>query len=140
MSPLGIDMGITGVSARAHAPIKLGLKLEFRRRVLEETASHKIIADDLGTTCIIRKDGRSTIPKYLQFPVRDRKSWNFSRRILKPHRPGRLPADWEALKRRWENRDYPLWTYCRPGAHSTDSRQCVSSTLHIRSSSSSGSG
>lgn len=99
-----------GFSRRDHAPVGIGLMPGFVQRVLEETDRHRIIVDGAGVKCIVNKDGSSSIPKYLEFPIRDRATWEAFRRRLDPETPGRRPAPerWEALKAAWRQRDYPL--------------------------------
>jgi uroporphyrinogen decarboxylase len=97
-----------GFSPRAQAPVAVGLKPAFRARTLEETEHHRIVVDGNGVKCLVHKDGTSSIPKYLEFPVRDRASWNRFRRRLDPETPGRYPRPWKSLVRQWEKRDYPL--------------------------------
>ena len=97
-----------GFSPRAQAPVNLGLKPAFRPRILEENEAHRIIVDGNGVKCLVHKDGTSSIPRYLEFPIRDRSSWEKFRRRLDPGIRGRYPRLWESLRRRWEHRDYPL--------------------------------
>ena len=97
-----------GFSPRAQAPVNLGLKPAFRPRILEENEAHRIILDGNGVKCLVHKDGTSSIPRYLEFPIRDRSSWEKFRRRLDPGIPGRYPRIWESLRHKWESRDYPL--------------------------------
>lgn len=46
--------------------------------------------------------------QWLEFPVRDRKSWKEFKKRLNPHSPGQYPDNWDELKKVWQNRDYPL--------------------------------
>ena len=56
----------------------------------------------------MNKDGSSSIPHVLDYPLKDRESWNRIRERLDPDNPDRLPANWEELKSGYHNRDYPL--------------------------------
>lgn len=97
-----------GFEPRPMVPLQSGLYPGFEARVLEETETHRIHVDTTGVKSIVHKDGTSSIPKYLAFPLRDRNTWerDFLPR-LDPARPGRLP-DWEALRRQYGRRDVPL--------------------------------
>jgi uroporphyrinogen decarboxylase len=99
-----------GFARRDHAPVGIGLMPGFEERVLEVTDRHRVIQDASGVTCVVNRDGSSSIPKYLEFPIRDRRSWESFRRRLDPGTAGRYPAPerWEALKAGWRDRDYPL--------------------------------
>lgn len=97
-----------GFSRREHVPINLGILPGFESKVLEETDEHQVIVDGAGVTCIVKRDGTSTIPKYVRFPVQSRDDWKRFRERLNPDDPARYPADWEEQKKRWKGRDYPL--------------------------------
>jgi uroporphyrinogen-III decarboxylase len=102
-----------GFSPRATVPVHTGLLPGFQARVVEETDRHRIIIDGNGVKCLIHKDGTSSIPRYLEFPLKTREDWEkeFKPR-LDPHTPGRYPQDWEERKKAWKNRDYPLGVFC----------------------------
>ena len=99
-----------GFNRRDHVPLNLGLIPGFEHQILEETDEHQIIIDSGGIKCIIRKDGLSSIPKYLKFPIETRDDWEKFRERLDPHDPRRYPDSdtWEDLKKQWAVRDYPL--------------------------------
>lgn len=97
-----------GFNRRACVPLNLGLMPPFEYRVIEETDEHRIVSDHEGILCLIKKDGTSSIPKYLKFPIETRDDWERFKERLDPHDPRRYPSDWDALKRQWASRDYPL--------------------------------
>ncbi|MGQ9629866.1 MAG: uroporphyrinogen decarboxylase family protein [bacterium] len=97
-----------GFARREVAPVSLGLIPSFRYRILDEDERHKIIQDRAGIKCVIKKDGTSSIPHYLEFPIKDRDSWERFKERLDPDDPRRYPANWEEFKREWGKRDYPL--------------------------------
>ena len=88
-------------------PVNLLFEPMFEYRVLEEDEEHRIVVDEMGITKQIRKD-ESSIPRFLQWPVRNWSDWEklkeerFSEDIKK-----RLPPDME-LSERYRDRDYPL--------------------------------
>ncbi|NUQ00008.1 MAG: hypothetical protein HUU35_09145 [Armatimonadetes bacterium] len=95
----------------AHVPIGVGISPGFRAEVVEETARYQIIRDSSGVLLKQFTDGSSSIPHYLEFPLKTRRDWEaeFLPR-LQLDRP--YPADWEARRARWANRDYPLGISC----------------------------
>ena len=97
-----------GFGRRESAGVNLSLLPSFKPRVLGYEGDEKIIVDKTGARCIVRRDGKSTIPEYLEYPVKDRASWERFKERLDPKRVGRYPADWEARKTEWANREYPL--------------------------------
>ena len=80
----------------------------FEHKVLEENDRHKIIIDDIGVKCMVNKDGSSTIPKLLEFPLRNSKDWKLLKKRLDPNDPRRFPTNWKELLNGYSSRDYPL--------------------------------
>ncbi|MCX7038803.1 MAG: hypothetical protein NT005_06690 [Spirochaetes bacterium] len=80
----------------------------FEEKVLAEDERHRTIIDKEGCTCIVNKDGSSSIPHVLDYPLKDRESWLRIRERLDPRDPHRYPPGWEDLKASYHNRDYPL--------------------------------
>lgn len=92
----------------AGIPIKMGLLPSFEEEIIEETEKYIIKKDATGTTLQIFKDGSSTIPHYIKFPVETREDWDEFKERLKPDIEKRYPQNWEEFKKEWENRNYPL--------------------------------
>lgn len=101
-----------GFARRGHVPVHLGLIPHFEYKVLEETDRHRIIIDHAGVKCIVNKDGSSSIPKYIKFPIETRADWEEFKERLNPDDPRRIVADWDKRKEGWKNRDYPLGVSC----------------------------
>ena len=97
-----------GFEPRAGVPVHLGLIPGFQSRVVEEDEHHRVIIDGEGVTCVVNKDGSSSIPKYLRFPIETREDWEEFKRRLDPETPGRRPTDMEDLKRRLDASEYPV--------------------------------
>ncbi len=97
-----------GFARRDTAGVKVGLYPAFRRRILGWEGDEKLILDGTGAKCLVRRDGNSTIPQFLEYPIKDRASWERFRERLDPRTHGRYPDDWEARKAEWATRDYPL--------------------------------
>lgn len=97
-----------GFARRENAGINVSLYPTFRPRILGWEGDEKLILDRSGARCLVRKDGKSTIPQFLEYPIKDRPSWERFKERLDPHTRGRYPSDWEARKAEWKNRDYPL--------------------------------
>jgi uroporphyrinogen-III decarboxylase len=103
-----------GFAPRATVPLNLGLIPPFESRVVEETDKYRILIDGSGVKSIVHKDGRSTIPKYLEFPIKTREDWARFKERLNPEDPRRQPSEqeWQRLKEQYRNRDYPLGVFC----------------------------
>lgn len=87
----------------------------FEKKVIEKGQDWQIIINESGVKAkeFIPKDkAEETHPRsmsqWLEFPVRDRKSWEELKKRLNPHSRGRYPENWDELKKLWQNRDYPL--------------------------------
>ncbi len=101
-----------GISHWGKAPINLGLLPPFEEKILEEDERHRIIINQEGIKCEIKKDGTASIPHYLEFPLKERKDWEEFKKRLNPEDFSRYPSDWDILKEDWEIRDYPLGIPC----------------------------
>jgi hypothetical protein len=93
---------------RPMVPVNAGLAPGFEARVVEETETYRIQIDGTGVKSMVHTDGTSSIPHYLEFPLRDRQTWerDFLPR-LDPTTAGRLP-DWEAVAAQHRGRNVPL--------------------------------
>jgi len=99
-----------GFSTRSEVPVILGLYPEFERKVIEETEKYQIIMDTDGVKKKVFKDGTSTIPHFLEFPLKGRREWE---EIFKPRLDAKLKIrypenrkDWEEIKARYND---PNW-------------------------------
>jgi hypothetical protein len=101
-----------GFAPRAMVPIHLDIHPWFEAKVLEETDRYRIIVDHRGVKSMVYKDGKSTIPRYLEFPIKTRADWEEFKKRLDPTDPVRYPANWEEWKQKVANRDYPLGIFC----------------------------
>jgi len=89
----GIADRFFGFAPRTGAPIHMGLIPGFEWQVLEEDERHRIVQDGDGVVHMVNKDGSSSIPKYLKFPMETRGDWDEFKQRLDPTTPGRYPED-----------------------------------------------
>ncbi len=94
----GFDTGIQVVD------IDLGYLPKFPYEEIEIREHTKIFRDERGILQEGMIDG-STIPKYLEYPVKDRESWLELKKRLDPDDPRRVPQD---LAERYQNTDAVL--------------------------------
>jgi len=79
-------------------PVDLGPLPKFNQRVINQTDKY---ADYImGTGAIARRFKRAeyiwySMPMFLDFPVKDRKTWQEYKKRLDPHAPCRYPKDWD---------------------------------------------
>jgi hypothetical protein len=103
-------------------PYYVGIVPWFTRTVLREDETTQTVRDEDGILYRISKTTPGVLPQYLEFPVRDRKSWKEYQKLLDPHTPDRWPAGWDRIDltdtmydhdpklngRPWNERDFPL--------------------------------
>lgn len=96
-----------GIESWVVAPINSYIKPICAEEVLEETAERVITRDVLGIVSEINKKGDKSIPHYLEYPIRDRETWQPYKESLLDL-SGRYPKDWAKLVKSYRRRDYPL--------------------------------
>lgn len=103
-----------GFETNMGIPIHGGIIPGFEIKVLEEDERHRTIIDYDGVIKQVNKDGSSTIPHYIKYPIETREDWNEFRKRLDPTDTRRfLPEDqWEAFKKSAENSDRPVVVGC----------------------------
>lgn len=79
---------ITWVEAHPHVmPL-------YEHTILEETESYRIYRNAVGVVAKEQKGAHRTIPHYIDFPIKDRASWEPFKEALAPDHPGR----WEKFE------------------------------------------
>jgi len=78
----------------------------FEEEVLSEDENSRVVRNGCGIVCRNLKDN-SSMPQFLDFPVKTRDDWEQMKWRLDPDTPQRYP-DWEELKKQYEGRDYVL--------------------------------
>ena len=98
-----------GFAPRHFVPVNTNLIPGFEAgKVLEETDEHIISIDGEGIKQITFKDGHSSIPKYLEFPIRDWDSWQRFKDRMDPDTPGRYPDNWDEIVCNLNASDLPV--------------------------------
>jgi hypothetical protein len=90
---IGFDEGFSDL------PINLGYSPDFEPFIVEERANTRIVVDRFGIMQEIRKEG-SSIPRYIDYPVKDRHDWErLKEERLNPSSPDRFPNNWSDAAR-----------------------------------------
>ncbi len=90
-------------------PVSLSIIPTFDTKIIEEDKEHQIILDGDGAKKKVRKENRElSMDQWLEYPVKDRKTWNEYKKRLNPDSPLRLPCWWEQEKEKYKNLSYPL--------------------------------
>jgi hypothetical protein len=94
----------------------------FKREVIADESEAEIVRDEDGAVCRVSKLNRSMMPQYLEYPVKNRETWNAYKKLLDPFSPGRWLYGWDRIDltktlhahdpllhgRPWNDRDFPL--------------------------------
>lgn len=97
-----------GFDPKAGVAVDLGLRPGFEHIVLEETDRYQIVRNTGGEKCVLFKDGSSSIPHYIEFPIKNRADWEDFRRRLDPTDPARYAHDWEGMRKNLEGHHLPV--------------------------------
>ena len=98
-SPFNFDTGFETL------PVNLGFCPAFERKVLNDDGEKRTVRDELGLT-FIEKKSRSTIPLYIDYPVKCKDDWErLKARRLNPNSPERFPEDWHSVINGMTERD-----------------------------------
>lgn len=99
--------GYAGGGMAEQVGVQFALRPDFSGGPLTEDAETVTTRNAWGTVQKRSKLGQS-IPQYLSFGVRTRADFQKYKERWNPRDPARYPSDWEARKRRWKDRTYPI--------------------------------
>jgi uroporphyrinogen decarboxylase len=88
-----------GIENWTGVPVDVGPAQVFEPETIEETEDRKVYRDGLGFVAEINKKGDQSIPHFLEFPVKDRETWEPFVDALDPDKDGRLKKLDEAVER-----------------------------------------
>ena len=113
---------ISGMGKNGNPPWVVAIDPVFERKVLSDDGEHETMVDYDGTIVQRSKGRADAIPHYLEYPVKDRATWECFKKRLDPDSPGRWPEGWEVMSestlgfplregqtgKSFEERDFPL--------------------------------
>lgn len=88
-----------------------GLCPTFEEKIIEETELYRLKRDLTGALIKEFKEGRSALPQFLEFPVKDMKSFEELKWRLDPSTPERLGEDWEYSSKVYNESEFPVMAY-----------------------------
>ncbi len=104
---LATVFGLQPVAMTGGAPYSL--LPPFPEETLAEDEETRTFRDGFGVVQrVFKRETRSKMPQWLDYPVKSREDWLRLRERLDPETPGRYPADPAAARRSWEARDVPM--------------------------------
>ncbi len=83
----------------------------FDEKIMEETEQYRIKRDLVGNVIKEFKGGQSSIPQYLDFPVKDMRSFEEMKWRLDPENFSRLGDDWDQTCNIYNETDMPVFVY-----------------------------
>ena len=103
-----------GFAPRHGVPVHHGLMPGFEHKVIEEDDRHVTLRGEDGVVCMVNKDGSSSIPKYIRFPVETRADWEDFKKRLDPNDPQRYWDDefWANVRNKAKGCDCPVGVGC----------------------------
>jgi hypothetical protein len=90
--PFGFDPYITDTG------VNVGIDPQFPQETLADEGETIVFRDPQGVVKRYRK-GATTMPEFLDYPVKDWKSWRKHKERFMPDTPGRFPADWDQRRK-----------------------------------------
>jgi len=98
---------------RDFIPLDLGPIPSFER-MIRESNRYILFRDRWGRIRKALKEGtvrdtRASMDMYIDFFVKSREDFLEMKKHFDPYEPRRYPKNWEDLKKKWRNRDYPLY-------------------------------
>jgi uroporphyrinogen decarboxylase len=114
--------GIMGMSKNNNPPWCAAIDPVFELETIEESPEFVIRYDYDGSIVRRKKEHDNTIPEYLEYPVKDRKTWDEYKKRLDPFSSGRWSEGWDTIQdkwlqfpmkegmegKSWKKRDFPL--------------------------------
>jgi len=91
----------------AGVPVSLGMIPGFEEIVYEEDDETQLVRDGGGVVCRRSKQGTS-IPTFIEFPVKHRADFEAMKERYNPDDPRRYPQNWGELVKAFRDRDYAL--------------------------------
>lgn len=85
-----------GIENWTWLPVNTSLTPVFEYKVLEETEEYITYRDESGCVAQINKKGDRSIPHYLDFPIKNRETWQPFKKALDPEDPRRYAHLWAA--------------------------------------------
>jgi len=79
----------------------------FRIRVIREDERHRVETTYGGQTVEVNKNYPWRMPRYLEYPVKDRDTWKKYKKRLDPDTPARWPVDWNTFVKKANSEDVP---------------------------------
>jgi hypothetical protein len=94
-----------------HLPVAAGLFPDFKEEIIEKNDRYIVKYDHRRIKCRVFRDGKDTIPHFLDFPIKDRKTYEELKQRFKPQVEKRLPLNLTGIAEAVKERNYILSMY-----------------------------
>ena len=91
------NAAIQGMGRNNNPPWVPPLEPLFEVAILEEDDEHIVKVDWDGAVVRIKKSDPELMPQYIEYPVKDKKSWDAYKKRLDPRSPSRWPVGWDVM-------------------------------------------
>ncbi len=113
---------IGGVGPYGTTPWISAIDPRYEVKIISESSDKVVQVDPDGAIVERKKHEDFTIPRFIEYPVKDRKTWKEYKKRLDPFSPGRWPEGWEIMTddklqfpikkehegKHWKHRDFLL--------------------------------
>jgi Uroporphyrinogen decarboxylase (URO-D) len=96
---------------RKRLPSNAFLNPSFEPEIISDDGEHQVIYDANRVKCEIFSDGADTIPHYLDFPIKDKESYQEFKKKLQPTIEKRIPENITKIGEQVKDRNYILENY-----------------------------
>lgn len=97
-----------GLDSKITVGPRLGLIPSYESRILRAEQGRRVYQNSEGVICEEHESGEASIPHYLEFPVKDRASWDRFKERLNPDSPERHVAHIDEIAERCRQCELPV--------------------------------
>jgi len=97
-----------GFDERWTLPVNVNLHPTFEEKIIHEDERHILRRDSEGVLAEINKNGTSSIPHYIEFPLKGREDWLRFKERLDPDTPGRIPKNIAEIAAQCRQSEIPI--------------------------------
>ena len=97
-----------GIEEWTYAPVNTGMRPGFDFQTIEEDERSRVVRDRSG---VVKRESKvgSSIPQFIEFPVKTRADWDEIRERFDPEAPGRYGDDWDETVRSLDAETRPVF-------------------------------
>ncbi len=119
VKPIAVPIGL---GKNVNPPWVTPVVPSFEEKIISEEGKYVTKVSYDGSIVKVEKNNEEAMPQWLEYPVKDKKSWDLYKNRLNPDSPERIPSGWniissktcdflpkkELMGKSFEERDFPL--------------------------------